>query len=78
MANIRECIVIDTWLFNRLIEELNNSDNNDLACTLQIESKDLETIVRDAYISGFNDAPASIFAGFAEEKIDDYLNDKEI
>lgn len=57
---------------------MNNSDNNDLACTLQIESKDLESIVRDAYISGFNDAPPSIFAGFGEEKIDDYLNDKEI
>ena len=76
MANIRECIVIDTWLFNRLIEELNNSDNNDLACTLQIESKDLETIVRDAYNTGFNDAPASIIVG--EEKIDDYINNKDV
>jgi|LakMenEpi03Aug12_release.lakeMendotaPanAssembly.Ray.scaffolds.fasta_scaffold3710306_2 hypothetical protein len=65
---IKECVVIDSWLFNRLIEELNNSDNDDLACTLRIESKPLEPIIRDAYNAG-NDW---------NEDIEGYLNNKEI
>ena len=60
---IKDGVVIDTWLFNRLIEELNNSDNDDLACTLRIEP-----IIRDAYNAG-NDW---------NEDIEGYLNNKEI
>lgn len=65
MAKIKDCVVIDSWLYNQLIEELNDLGNNNLACTLHIESKPLEPIVRDAWKQ-------------KDTTLYDYLNEKEI
>ena len=65
MAKIKDCVVIDSWLYNQLIEELNDLGNNNLACTLHIESKPLEPIVRDAYDAGYD--PCKDIEGYLKE-----------
>ena len=69
---IKDAVVIPRWVLNQIIEELNDSDKNDYACTLNIESKELEPIVKDAYFKEdylFELTPADF---------NDYLNDTEI